>query len=634
MARAVRSKLRPLALTDVKIGPGFWAKRCAANRRATIPHIYRMLDDTGRIEALKLEWRPGWSRRPHPFYDSDVAKWLEAASYSLATHPDPALRKQVDEVIALLRRAQQSDGYLNSHVTQVDPERRWTNLRDMHELYCAGHLMEAGAAHFQATGDRSLLGVVCRYADYIDSVFGPGGRRGYPGHEEIELALVKLYRATGNQRYLTLAGHFVDARGEPPAFFDAEARARGEDARAGRRPNEYYQAHEPVRRQRVVVGHAVRAMYLYSAMADLAGETNDADLLGACERLWNNLTQRRMYITGGVGPTAANEGFNGDYNLPNDTAYAETCAAVGVVLWAQRMLNLSADARYADVMERALYNSVLSGISLDGRKFFYENPLAQYPAVTASRHGGPGRQEFFVCACCPPNVARLIASIGGYAYSVGPKAVFVHLYVAGRATAEIAGRQITLTQQTDYPWGGQVRLTVKTDRAARFKLNLRIPSWCRKHTIKVNNSTVRAKAVKGYAAVSREWNDGDVVALALAMPVERVEANPRVPHNVGKVAIQRGPIVYCLEDADNAAAVHTILLPERARLSARFEARLLGGVTVVEGRAVALSPARWGARLYRSAAKAATRPVRIRAIPYCFWANRRQGAMTVWLPRM
>ena len=630
MPPAVKARLRPLPLDRVKLTAGFWAKRCRTNRLRTIPHVHDMLRRTGRIEALKLKWRPGEPRRPHQFYDSDTAKWLEAACYSLATHPDRDLKRRVDTVIDLLARAQRPDGYLNSYFLQVAPRRRWSNLRDMHALYCAGHLIEAGVAHFQATGQRSLLDVVCRYADLIDSVFRRGRRAGYPGHQEIELALVRLYRATGRRRYLKLAKLFVDRRGRRPDFFDAEAKARGENPRraARRRSYEYYQAHLPVRRQRVVTGHAVRAMYLYSAMADLAGETGDGELLAACRRLWRNLAERRMYVTGGIGSTSACEGFTADYDLPNANAYAETCAAIGLVFWARRMLNLTADGRYADVMERALYNGVLGGVSLDGRRFFYVNPLAH-----SGRQGEGHRQEFFGCACCPPNIARMIASIGAYVYSAGERAAYVHLYAAGQATAEIAGREVTIVQQTDYPWDGRVTITVRPAGAPRFDLMLRIPGWCRRHTLKINGRRAAAKVTKGYARIRRQWRDGDRAELSLAMPVERVEANPKVPQDVARVAIQRGPVVYCLEQVDNAADVHAILLPDSAELTARFKPKLLGGAVAITGGGLAADGRGWAGRLYRPSRGLTTRPVRITAVPYCLWDNRAKGAMVVWLPR-
>jgi hypothetical protein len=600
--------------------------RLEANRRHGLPAQYEQLKQTGRIDAWN--WKPGMPNEPHIFWDSDVAKWIEAAAYSLQAHPDGELEQRIDQAVDLMASGQLPDGYLNSHYSRVEPQNRWTNLRDCHELYCAGHLMEAAAAYYQATGKRKFLDVMCRYADHIASVFGrgQGQKRGYPGHEEIELGLVKLYRATGNRRYLELSKYFVDERGSQPHYYDVEAQARGEQpGRFHFRTYEYCQAHKPVRQQSQVVGHAVRAFYLYSGMADVAAETGDAELREACRRLWNDATQRKMYVTGGVGPSAQNEGFTRPYDLPNDTAYAETCATIALVFFAQRMLQIDPDGKYADVMERALYNGVLSGISLDCRKFFYVNPLASW--------GNHHRQDWFACACCPPNVARLIASIGRYAYSASQEALYVHLYAGGGASAQVGGAKVVLAQETDYPWDGDVRISLRLDKPATFSLMLRIPGWCGKHKLAVNGKPVAAAVSKGYAKLRRRWNDGDKVALSLAMPVERIEAHPSVTADAGKVAMQRGPLVYCLEQCDNAADVLTVSLPDKAKLTGRFDRRLLGGCVVIEGRALAASPAGWSGKLYRRADEAKSKPVKIRAVPYCLWANRKAGAMTVWLPR-
>lgn len=626
---APNRRLRPFELSDVRIEGGFWGGRVRTNRQATIPHVHKMCKATGRIDAFGLTWRAGEPNPPHIFWDSDVAKWIEAASYALATHPDRRLAGKLDDVVKLVAGAQREDGYLNPHFTLVEPEKRWTNLRDCHELYCAGHLIEAAVAHHQATGRRTLLDAACRYADHIGSVFAPGRRAGYPGHEEVELALVKLYRATSRRRYLALSKHFIDERGRRPHFFDAEAVARGEDPAARTRArglgHEVCQAHLPVRRQREAVGHAVRAMYLYSGMADVAAETRDAGLLAACRRLWDSATTRRMYLTGGIGSTRHGERLTSDYDLPNESAYAETCAAIGLVLFAWRMLQIDPDARYADVMERALCNGLLSGVSLDGRKFFYVNPLASA--------GGHHRQRWFGCACCPPNVARLLASLGLYVYSAAQGGVYVHLYAAGQGTAEVAGRRVTIAQQTDYPWDGKVTITLGLDRPGRLALMLRIPGWCRKWKVKVNGRAVAATAAKGYARLSRFWRDGDVVELSLAMPVRRTVAHPAVVEDAGKVALQRGPIVYCLEQCDHSADVRCIRLPDRAALAAHFDENLLGGAVVISGRGLAPARTGWKGRLYRPARAESSRPVNIKAVPYCLWDNRAPGAMTVWLPR-
>lgn len=625
--QTVRRTFTPAPLAAVAIDDAFWTPRLAANRTQTIPIEYEQCRITGRIDALHQQWQPG-QPIPHYFWDSDIAKWVEAASYSLATHPDPALDAQLDEVIALLAAAQQPDGYLNSHYTAVEPENRWTNLRDNHELYCAGHLIEAGVAHYLATGKRTLLDVVSRYAGYIATVFGrePGQKRGYPGHEEIELALVKLFRATGEPRYLALAAYFVDERGQQPHYFDQEAIARGDDPAAYHfKSYRYSQSHAPVREQQEVTGHAVRAMYLYSAMADLAGEMGDATLLAPLEALWRHLCTRNLYITGGVGVSAANEGFTQDYDLPNLSAYAETCASIGLVFWMHRMLQLRCDGRYADVLERALYNGVLSGVSLDGTHFFYENPLAS--------RGNHHRQAWFDCACCPPNIARLLASLGEYIYGVGDDAIAVHLYIQSQAALTVAGQRVELRQTTRYPWAGDVTLALTLPQPAHFALRLRIPGWCRRAAVSVNGVAVdmEGRLDRRYLVLARTWQPGDRITLELDMPVEQIHAHPDVAQDVNCVALQRGPLVYCLEAVDQVAPLHRIRLAADAALTPQFEGELLGGVVTLTGQALAADAAGWENVLYRAAAPALT-PITVCAIPYYAWDNRAAGAMTVWLP--
>jgi len=624
MPRPTR-RMQPLDLTGVIISDPFWRPWLEANRHASIPHIYEMCQRTGRIDALRLRWKPGDPNPPHIFWESDLAKWLEAASYTLATHPDHPLDHRVDWVIGLLAGAQQPDGYLNVHYTVVEPGKRWTNLRDCHEMYCAGHLIEAGVAHFRATGKRHLLDIVCRYADHIDATFGPGKRAGYCGHAEIELALVKLYHATGQERYLRLAEYFINERGKKPYLYDIEAAARG-DTKPDWATPEYRQSHLPVREQKEIVGHAVRAMYLACGMADVAAETGNATLLAACRRLWQSATNRKMYVTGALGARHHGEAFGENLELPNESAYAETCAAIGLVLFAHRMLQIEADGRYADVMERALYNGVLCGMSRDGQKYFYVNPLASA--------GGHHRQEFFDCACCPPNIARLLASLGRYVASADAGGLYVHLYASGEIRAEIGGREVALRTRTLYPWGGFTAIALAMTAPAAFALRLRIPGWCRKHKIAVNGKAVAAKVVKGYASIRRRWQSGDCVTLDFEMPVERVVAHPAAADDVGRVALQRGPIVYCLEQGDNKAPVRSILLPDKAPLAARFDKELLGGCVVIEGTGLAPDLGPWKGRLYQPLRDAGRpRRVKIRAVPYFLWDNREPGAMTVWLPR-
>jgi len=627
---------QPVPLAHVRIRDAFWAPRLRANRRRTLPAIYRRCKETGRIDAFRLDWKPGREPVPHIFWDSDVAKWIEAASYALLAARDPQLEAMLEGVVELVASAQQPDGYLNAHFTVVEPGRRWANLRDCHELYCAGHLMEAAVAHHQATGSRKLLDAMCRYADHIASVFGaePGQRRGYCGHEEIELALVKLYRVTGEERYLRLSEYFVEERGRQPHYFDLEARARGEDPEAHWAGSyAYCQAHVPVREQNEVMGHAVRAMYLYSAMADLAAELGDRSLLSACERLWEDLCLRKMYITGGLGPSSHNEGFTAPYDLPNEAAYAETCAAVGLLMWSHRMLQFDCDGRYADVMERALYNGVLSGISLDGERFFYVNPLAS--------RGGHHRQHWFDCACCPPNIARLLASLGSYVCSRSSDALAVHLYVRGEVDTVLPdGARIRLRQDTRYPWEGAIRLLIELAAPREFSLRLRLPGWCRRHSLSLNGRLVSAPLERGHLVIARTWRAGDIVELDLDMPVEQIVTHPSVQADQGRAALQRGPLVYCLEGADHggvgpasAMSLSRLSLPRGAAFRARLDAGLLNGVVVIEGKAAATDEVPWRQSLYLPADRQSHSLIDFRAIPYYAWDNREPGEMTVWLPR-
>ena len=627
-------KAAPVSQRQVQIEGGFWGERLRVNRDVTLPIEYKQCKATGRIDAFRLQWKPGEPDPPHIFWDSDVAKWIEAASYSMATHPDLLLGKKVDEVIDLIAAAQQHDGYLNTYFTAVEPEKRWSNLRDRHELYCAGHLIEAAVAHREATGKQTLLDVMCRYADYIDTVFGRGRRKkhGYPGHEEIELALVKLYRATGRERYLDLARYFVDERAGKPHYFDQEAKRRGERPRCGR--HDVSQAHTPVRKQKTAEGHAVRACYLYAGMADVAAETGDKELLAACRSIWKNIVEKRMYIHGGIGSSRFGERFTMDYDLPNEEAYAETCAAIALVLFAHRMLRIEPDRRYSDVMERALYNGVISGVSLDGTRFFYDNYLASFPG--AHRFTGqrpPVRQEWFGCACCPPNLARMLASLGQYVYSQTAGSIFVHLFADGQAGFQVSGREVRLIQRTRYPWEGDVRIEVLPASPATFTVAVRIPGWCEDARVTVNGEIVDMDAGlrKGYLRLQRRWKKGDRIELLLRMPVTRVEAHPSVRHNCGRIALQRGPVVYCLEEMDNGKDLHDLVLPGNAELAVKKGASgLFKGTPVISGKAFRRDAREWKDSLYRTS-QSAFHPCKIVAIPYFMWANRGEGEMLVWI---
>jgi uncharacterized protein len=629
----VERMLEPVPFTAVNIEDAFWAPRIEVNRAVSIPHIYEQCETTGRISAFDLDFRrPLPAPMPLVFGDSDPAKWLEAACYSLATHPDPELRARVERVAGKIIHAQQPDGYLNTHFIAAQPDMRWRNLRDFHEMYCAGHLIEAAVAHQQATGQNHLLDALIRYADHIDALFGrePGKKHGYCGHPEIELALVKLYHATNNPRYLNLASYFVDERGRQPHYYDLEAHERGEDpADFWAKSYEYCQAHAPLREQAKVVGHAVRAMYLLSAAADLAGAKHDPRLRSTCERLWDNLINRRMYLTGAIGPSRDNEGFTLDYDLPDETAYGETCATIGLIFWNHRLLQLTGESKYADVVERGLYNGFLSGVSLDGTRFFYENPLAS--------RGGHHRQGWFEIPCCPPNLARVLASLGGYFYSTGENDVWVHLYAQGSVKLTVSGTPVALKQITRYPWDGDVSLGLDVAAPRRFCLHLRVPGWCESWSLRVNGEAVSNPLLEanGYLAIDREWRSGDAVEFRMEMPIQTIWANPEVKLLQKRIALQRGPIVYCLEGVDhNGIDLEKLSLDAQRVHTGEFgiEHRrdMLGGVTVIHGRAELVEDPGWAGKLYRSH-KPVYGETEIMAIPYFAWDNRMPGQMRVWI---
>ncbi|MCA0048074.1 glycoside hydrolase family 127 protein [Mesorhizobium sp. B283B1A] len=645
--RKPKLAFRPLPVPQVDVH-GFWGDRADAVAKRTAEILYERCVEARMLEQIDPD-RPSPGvvipfHSPSPdeadrqgaeftgstvttqmFWDSDLGKTIETAAYSLYRRKNPELEKKIDAVIDMYGKLQQEDGYLSSWYQRIQPGKRWTNLRDCHELYCAGHLIEGAVAYYQATGKRKLLDIMCRYADHIASVLGPepGKKKGYCGHEEIELALVKLARVTGEQKYMELAKYFIDQRGQQPHYFDEEALARGADPKAYHfKTYEYNQSHIPVREQDKVVGHAVRAMYLYSGMADIATEYGDDTLRVALDRLWDDLTTKNLYITGGLGPSAHNEGFTSDYDLPNESAYAETCAAVGLVFWASRMLGMGPNRRYADMMECALYNGSISGLSLDGSLFFYENPLE-----SRGRHN---RWKWHRCPCCPPNVGRMVASIGSYFYSLADDALAVHLYGDSTARFEIAGTPVSLTQASRYPWDGAVEITLEPQAPVEFTLHLRVPGWSSSATLQINGETVELAGMTsdGYAAIRRVWKKGDSVRLDLEMPIERLYANPEVRQDAGRVALSRGPLIYCVEATDNETRLHRLALPRTADIEAHDQPGLLGGVVALS--ATAQADAGWQDGLYRSKPPASVE-TRLTAIPYFAWDNREPGEMLVWL---
>lgn len=637
---------RPVPLNHVSIKKGFWEERQTKNREVTLPAIYRKLDETGRLKAWSMDpsrERPTKRAVVFMFWDSDTGKWLESVGYSLATHPDPELEKQADAVIDAMEKAQKSDGYLNTYFPVLEPENQWKNLRDWHELYNAGHLIEGAIAYSRATGKRKVLDILSRFADNIDSLFGreDGKERGYPGHPELEMAMVKLYRETGNQRYLDLATYFVDERGQSPHYFDKEAQERGDNPEDfWAKTYHYCQAHEPIRDQDTATGHAVRACYLYAGIADVALETGDQELLDVSRRLWDDLTTHQMYITGGLGPAHSNEGFTFAYDMPTETAYAETCASIALAFWAHRMFHLDPRGEYIDVMERAIYNGSLSGVSYEGSQFFYANPLAAHPHVDpVSPWSGIHtdehyrRSDWFFCPCCPPNLSRLVASIGEYSYSMTNNRVYVHLYHDNTASIDLNGQSIQLEQSTHYPWDENIKLTVRTDSPVSFDLALRIPAWCHSYQVSVNGESQSVTPQDGYVVLSRDWSEGDTVELTLAMPVERVIPHPSIRQAAGQIALQRGPIVYCLEQADNGARLANVVIPDSSTLTASFDADLFNGVTVISGDALRIEPEQVSKSLYRHLSQEGQKKTtfKFKAIPYYLWANREPGEMRVWI---
>jgi hypothetical protein len=619
---------KPVAFTDVKLTDSFWRPRIETNRTVTIPFAFKMCRDTGRIENFRVAgglsdkaWTGGFG-----FNDSDVSKIIEGASYCLLVKEDPKLEAYLDELIGYYSAAQEDNGYLYTLWTarktltkkeydkiicrpmEDDP---WSTIWFAHQLYCLGHMYEAGVAHYQATGKRDFLDVCTKSADLVCKTFNADGLTEPPGHQEIEIGLAKLYRATGEEKYIELAKFLLEQRGVHP------------------RKNEYNQTHKPILQQTEAVGHSVRANYMYSAMADIAALTGDKEYVAAIDRIWENVVGKKLYLIGGMGSNGFGEGYGKNYELPNRAAYCETCAAIANVYWNHRMFLLHGDAKYIDVMERSLYNNVLSGVSFDGTTFFYPNPLA-------SMHG-EDRSPWFGCACCPGNITRFLASVGGYMYAVRDDAIYVNLFGQSEASVKLAAQTVKLTQKTNYPWDGKVSITVTPEQAGRFTLKLRTPGWASdkpvpsdlysvaggagskwKPVCKVNGKEAAAVAGNGYAAITREWKPGDAVTIDLPMPVQRIVCNENVVANRGLVALQRGPIVYCTEHADvPGGKVAPLVLPDSAPLTVNRSTKLLRGTPVISS----------------TGAKIANKPVEFTAIPYYAWAHRGKGPMAVWLAR-
>ncbi len=628
LALSAQSPLyEPISFARVDITDAFWRPRLEKVASTTLPVCIAYTEDkTGRIRNFEKAARGKGEAHEGIYYDdSDVYKALEAIAYALKTRRDTALERTADAWIAKIAAAQQPDGYINTYYTLTGLDKRWTDMA-MHEDYCAGHLIEAGVAYFEVTGKRALLDVGIRMADHIDRTFGPDKRHWVTGHEELELALVKLYRTTRERRYLDLAHWLLEERGH--------GYGHGYIWDDWKAP-EYCQDKTLLRETSDITGHAVRAMYLYTGAADVAANTADSAYLRAMLRVWDDVVGRNMYVTGGIGSTGRNEGFTTDYDLPNEQAYCETCASVGMVFWNQRMHQLTGEARFFDVLERSLYNGALDGISLDGDLFFYTNPLAS--------NGQYNRRAWYGTACCPANIARLLASLGDYIYGQGPRDLWVNLYIGSQTRAVLDNQPVTVGMTTQYPWDGGVRLAVTPGHSDSFALHLRIPGWARGEaspgglyrflgppmlgfSLKINGQTVDYRWENGYVVLDRMWEKGDVVDLNLAMPVQRVAALDSVPDNRTRVALQRGPLVYCFEGVDNDSSAFNFILPDRAAVSATWNPDLLGGITVLQATVPVVQPSADG-RSAETTQRAVT------AIPYYAWNNRGAGGMQVWVPR-
>lgn len=620
-------KVDPVNFSQVQITDAFWKPKLEKVATVTIPVCIEQSEvKTRRIDNFEKVARKKGEKHEGMYYDdSDVYKALEAIAYSLKNHPDATVEKKADEWIDKIAAAQQPDGYLNTYYTLTGLDKRWTDM-EKHEDYCAGHLIEAAIAYYNTTGKRKLLDVAIRFTDHIDQHFRVPNKPWVTGHQEIELALVKLYRTTHDKKYLLLADWLLQQRGHGHGV--------GKIWDDWKSP-QYCQDDLPVRDQREIKGHAVRAMYLYTGIADVAAVNNDPSYMPAMNSIWEDVVFRNMYITGGIGSSAHNEGFSTDYDLPNESAYCETCASVGMVFWNQRMNLLTGDAKYMDVLERSLYNGALDGLSLSGNRFFYANPLAS--------NGKYERSEWFGTACCPSNISRLIASLGDYIYAKSDDAIWVNLFVGSNTIIPLKKGKVKISQETNYPWEGGVTIHVSPERRMKNKLMVRIPGWAQDQpvpgktyfylasektpfSLTVNGQPAVYTMEHGYAAINREWKKGDVVQLNLPMEVKRVVASDSVKENKNRVSLQRGPLVYCVEHPDNHGKVNNILLTDDVQFTSTFDPGLLNGVVKVQCKAPVVKPGANGASIQMEKEN-------ITAIPYYTWANRGQGEMQVWMLR-
>ncbi|MDS0528301.1 glycoside hydrolase family 127 protein [Clostridium sp. SHJSY1] len=649
-------------LKNIKIKDSFWCKYMELVKKEIIPYQWKVLNDSANIRIEKerddnnipsekshaienFKIAAGLKSGHHygyVFQDSDVYKWLEAVSYSLINEKADNLEKVADDVIDLIELAQEEDGYLDTYFTIDAPERKFKRLLESHELYCAGHFMEAAVAYYEATGKKKVIDIACKVADCIDRNFGPEESKihGYDGHEEVEIGLAKLYSATENENYLKLSKYFLEQRGKESGFLRNQlAEDNNKNAILPVMNNfstRYFQVHKPILEQETAEGHSVRLVYMCTALADVAYLTKNKEMLDTCKRLWKNITEKRMYITGGIGSTVNGEAFTFDYDLPNDTMYCETCASIGLIFFAHSMLKSEPSSIYADVLERSLYNSSISGMALDGKHFFYVNPLEVDPKASkydpTKSHVKTTRAEWFGCACCPPNLARTLTSLGKYVYTTFENTIYTHLYLSNDAEVSINNNKVSIKQETNLPWEGNVKVSVGVNKKSDFGMAFRIPYWCDSYSVKVNGEAIDYEVSKGYISINREWNNLDVIEIQLEMKIQEISANPHIKDDLGKVALQRGPLIYCLEEVDNGKNLHHIKLNNR-EYKYDFDPNLLGGVVKITTKAKKLIiDNSWEDKLYKSNVESPNyEDKEIIFIPYYSWANRNQGEMKVWI---
>jgi DUF1680 family protein len=632
--------IQAVPFTSVKLSDNFWLPRIKTNHTVTIPASFERCENTGRIKNFEMAAaKSGKFCTVYPFDDTDIYKTIEGASFSLSLYPDKKLELYIDTLIEKVKAAQEPDGYLYTART-INPnephhwsgKERWEKERELsHELYNSGHLFEAAAAHYQATGKKNLLDIALKNADLICSVFGHDKKHVAPGHQVVEMGLVKLYRITGKKEYLQTAKYFIEERGH--FKYDLTSKDPW-------RNGAYWQDHKPVTEQFEATGHAVRAGYLYAAMADIAALTNDKAILAATDSIWNNVVRKKIYVQGGIGAVGAGERFGENYELPNATAYNETCAAISNVYWNHRMFLLHGDSKYIDILEKSLYNGLISGVGMDGKSFFYTNAME----IKHSFHHGDmegERSGWFTCSCCPTNITRLIPSVPGYMYAQQGKDVYVNLFISGTTSMNVEKKKVTIEQKNNYPWDGKLTFNV-TASAQPFNLLVRIPGWARneampsdlytfadasdkKVTITVNGKPFEYTINKGYASINRTWKKGDVLEVNLPMEIRRVESNEKVANNIGKISLQRGPLMYCAEWPDNFGKAANIILPAGSTFTSEFKSELLNGVTVIKSEAQAI-------KVDATTNSVTTTKQPFTAIPYYAWAHRGKGEMMMWFP--